>query len=70
MNERGQAVGTAFVSGTNHHAFVWERGLMTDLGTLGGAVSTPTGIDEQGPITGTAELANGRSHAVLWLPRH
>ncbi len=39
---------------------------ITDLGTLGGAMSTACGINDRGQITGRSALANGQIHAFLW----
>jgi probable HAF family extracellular repeat protein len=39
---------------------------VTDLGTLGGAMSTSCGINDRGQITGRSALANGQVHAFLW----
>ncbi len=36
INDRGQVVGYSAGAGDNEHAFLWEKGKMTDLGTLGG----------------------------------
>jgi probable HAF family extracellular repeat protein len=39
---------------------------ITDLGTLGGPSSQSLAISEDGLIAGTASLAGGAQHAVLW----
>jgi probable HAF family extracellular repeat protein len=39
---------------------------ITDLGTLGGPFSETTAISNDGLIAGTAALASGSQHAVLW----
>src|SRR6476620_5226338 len=36
INDAGQVVGASQVSSGAGHAFLWEKGAMTDLGTLGG----------------------------------
>ena len=39
-----------------------------DLGTLGGNNSQVNAINAKGQVVGSAQLANGTSHAVLWDP--
>ena len=39
VNEASQVVGDAFTATGATHAFLWENGVMTDLGTLGGSQS-------------------------------
>src|SRR6185503_13442543 len=37
INEAGQIIGQSYLAGdAEQHAFVWQGGVMTDLGTLGG----------------------------------
>ncbi len=48
------------------HAFLWEDGTMTDLGTLGGSTSRAHAINEAGQIVGWAETEEGSMRAVLW----
>jgi probable HAF family extracellular repeat protein len=55
VNAQGQVVGLSRTESGRLHAFVWDWGVMTDLGTLGGDETTaPT----------------GDVHAVVWKPRH
>jgi probable HAF family extracellular repeat protein len=58
-------------------AFLWQNGVMTDLGTLGGLNSEAYGITEDGWVVGWAETAGGspndpnqavQRHAFLWSP--
>ena len=69
VNERGQVIGRARMPAANDHAFVWENGTATDLGTLGGQHSEAWAINNQGWIVGWATTKTGQRHAVLWSLR-
>jgi probable HAF family extracellular repeat protein len=76
INERGQAVGFSETSDCYYnrdeqwicawHAFLWEKGTMTDLGTLGGHASLTCSINDAGQIVGLSTTAAGERHAFLW----
>jgi probable HAF family extracellular repeat protein len=67
LNDRGQVIGNSRAGSGRFHAFVWENGKMTDLGTLpGGKESQALAINERGQIIGQAETKTGQRHAVLW----
>jgi len=63
INDNGQVVGW---SDNPAHAFLWENGVMIDLGTLGGAYSRPTDINDVGQIAGQSTTAEGFWHPFLW----
>ncbi len=49
------------------HAVLWKNSQVKDLGTLGGASSTATAINDAGQIVGYAEAGpNGPGQAFLW----
>jgi probable HAF family extracellular repeat protein len=53
--------------GPGCHAFFWDDGVMTDLGTLGGDNSEAIWLNEAGDVAGSADLAGSAiHHAVLW----
>ena len=71
INEVGQVVGGSLTAASENHAFLWERGVMTDLGTLPGAVGTPPfsvarGINDASQAVGFSQTASGATHATLW----
>jgi probable HAF family extracellular repeat protein len=66
INPAGQIVGRSTTADDVDHAFLWTKGVMTDLGTLGGTTSAATGINPSGQVVGGSATAAGRGHAFLW----
>jgi probable HAF family extracellular repeat protein len=79
INDAGQVVGTSdevrviheHAWSTRSHAFLWEGGIMRDLGTLGGGDmdrSSPSDINERGQVVGTSttDPQTVEEHAFLW----
>jgi probable HAF family extracellular repeat protein len=65
INDNGQIVGESETETGERHAFLWQNGVMTDLGTLGGP-SYAVKINENGQIVGYSYTENGENHAFLW----
>jgi probable HAF family extracellular repeat protein len=59
INNRGLVAGTVLrADGMTQNAFLWQRGMRTDLGTLGGPNSTAfSKPNERGHVAGNAETA-------------
>ncbi|MEV6695002.1 hypothetical protein AB0M35_26360 [Micromonospora sp. NPDC051196] len=61
INNLGHVVGV-----DGGRAFRWRAGVLTDLGTLGGATSRATAVNDLGAVLGTGETATGARRPVLW----
>jgi len=75
MNERGQISGQSLTSYTandttgipDFHPFVWEKGRMRDLGTLGGTIAFANWMSNSGQVTGFSTLEGDETgHAFVW----
>jgi len=70
INDAGQVVGffeTRLPTGEAgpYHAFLWEQGMMMDIGSLSGGNTIAYAINHRGQIVGSSYVG-GASHAFLW----
>jgi probable HAF family extracellular repeat protein len=66
VNNSGQAVGYSYINDIDRHAFLYSKGAMTDIGSLGG-YSAAIAINDRGMIVGSAsDPSSGRIHAFLY----
>ncbi len=66
INSAGQVVGY-FSSGRYNHAFLYDHGTMTDIGTLpGGDSSAATAINSAGQVVGNSDYGSGHWCAFLY----
>lgn len=70
-----QVVGASYTNSTPNDStglptldpFLWKHGVMTDLGTLGGAFGLAQCVNRRGQIIGNSDLAGDlTTHAFLW----
>ncbi|HTL86048.1 MAG TPA: hypothetical protein VL856_12750, partial [Acidimicrobiia bacterium] len=71
VNARGQVVGFSYTESGHIHAFVWDNGVMRDLGTLdqgtvSDSLSNALAINDQGQIAGYSTVSTGFFHAFLF----
>jgi probable HAF family extracellular repeat protein len=75
INDSGQVGGGSDITKTidhalgypHHHPFVWTRGVMTDLGTLGGEFGYSSTVTNKGTAVGfTTLLGEQHGHGFLW----
>ncbi|HWQ55181.1 MAG TPA: hypothetical protein VN442_15955 [Bryobacteraceae bacterium] len=76
INARGQVVGVyAYVNSATTpecrrmlcaSAFLWDKGTVIDLGSLGGVFTEATGINDRGQVVGGSTDAAGVQHGFLW----
>jgi probable HAF family extracellular repeat protein len=67
INDSRQVVGYAQVSSGENHAFLYQAGRLTDLGTLpGGTQSYAYAINNLGQAVGASDSAAGAQRAVLF----
>jgi probable HAF family extracellular repeat protein len=66
INDAGQVVGYSYAA-AGGNAFLWQNGIMTNLGELpgGGDDSFALGINNAGQVVGSSAATNGQS-AFLW----
>jgi probable HAF family extracellular repeat protein len=75
VNERGQVVGVSYTNSTPNPTtglptadpFLWDKGRMIDLGTLGGTYGLAGLLNNRGDVVGYSNLAGDQtSHPFLW----
>src|SRR2546422_953557 len=66
INAAGRIVGTSGDGEAQSRPFLWDDGVMTNLGTLGGSRGTAHGISDTGLVVGESEDASHVMHAFLW----
>lgn len=71
INDRAQVVGSTYNSTTfSGHAFVWDRGVFTNLPTPSGSRSGATAVNNRGQILGwLLDLTTYTNRAVIWSPQ-
>lgn len=75
INQSGQIAGQSYMSYTPNAGtgmptvdpFLWEKGKLTDLGTLGGTIGNAIWLNNRGQVVGSSNVAGDQfSHGFLW----
>jgi probable HAF family extracellular repeat protein len=68
VNNRGQVIGDASFPGDQiFHPFLWDRGTLRDIGTLGGDNGSAVWLTDTGEVVGYADLPGSQiDDAFLW----
>ena len=65
INNNGLIVGNGFVAGGDDRAMVWDSGVLTVLGTLGGSSSRAWSVNDAGLIVGNSADTAGALQAMV-----
>jgi probable HAF family extracellular repeat protein len=70
INSSGQITGSSSIQGSSPaHPFLWQNGVMQDLGTLPGFPACyATAINEHGQVVGSCQSGTVSGRAFIWSP--
>jgi probable HAF family extracellular repeat protein len=68
LSRRGRVVGKmTLVGDLTNHPFLWDQGVLRDLGTFGGDNGNALWVNDDGVVVGQADVVGSQEHhAFLW----
>ena len=67
VNDRGQVLVISLpLSASKTRGFLWQGGVMTDLGTLGGTNTVVWDLNNRGQVVGSSQTPSRQAHPFLW----
>jgi probable HAF family extracellular repeat protein len=66
INSSGEVVGSGDNSASDEHAWRYQNGTMTDIGTLGGPQASAAAVNTNGQIVGFAQTSSDADHGFLY----
>jgi len=78
INNYGHVAGSSYLNSSPNpdtgipsiDPFLWDKGTMTDLGSLGGTLGFAQGLNSRGEVIGISALSGNQvSHPFLWTPK-
>lgn len=75
INERGQITGSSYTNSTPNSTtgipttdpFLWDKGTMVDIGTVGGTSGVPLWLNNRGQVIGISNVAGDQTaHPFFW----
>ncbi len=70
INAQGQVTGICYWANDRNRSYVWTKGALRDLGSLGNKQCDAQSLNDAGQIVGMSPLSIGGSHAFLWQRGH
>ena len=66
INAAGQIVGAGTLPDGELRPFLWEDGVLIDLGSFGAVITYATDINDRGQVVGGSITAQGNRRVFLW----
>ncbi len=66
VSDSGHIIGTHYDENGQCHGWIWQKGNVKDIGTLGGSFCAPYAVNSKGVVVGVSHNADYQNHAFIW----